>query len=188
MKTKRARTKTQASKHPPYNNMSVVDSHSRFCAEIVDKEFCDPRGKNLVIREHNFPKLLGMKRADPQTGESILDAHTGKPTKAKASRVLEQIKDGTFQDAAHYVERGRISTLFWIPDVIADPDAIHPNAHKVVAGDEVYVKRYAKLGNDVKIVVIGPGNDGKRVIITSFLTKEQDLAKYVGFPPIWAKK
>jgi hypothetical protein len=177
----------RGAKHPPYCDLSIADSYARFCAEIAGRRFRDPRGETVVIHQENFPKLLGMKRADPATGQVIVDPHTGKPAKAKASKVLAQLKSGTFQDAAHRVERGRIRTLFWIPDVITDPHSIHPNAHRVVAGDEVYVKKYLKLGYEVKIVVMGPAGDG-RVIITSFLTDESDLAKYVGMPPVWTKK
>ena len=178
----------QAAKHPPYCDLSVAECYIQFCAELAGKEFRDPRGESVVILERNFPKLLGMKRADPTTGKLIINPDTGKPIKAKASHVLEQLRNGTFQNAAHGVEKGRIRTLFWIPDVIIAPDAIHPNAHRVVAGDEVYVKRYVKDGNDVKLVVMEPVEGGQRVIITSFLTDGADLARYVGMPPIWQKK
>src|SRR5713226_6571132 len=94
----------RAAKHPPYCDLSIADSYARFCAELAGKQFCDPRGKSVVILEHNFPKLLGMKRADPTTGELIIDPQTGRAMKAKASQVLQQLKNGTFQDAAHSVE------------------------------------------------------------------------------------
>jgi len=177
-----------AAKHPPYCDLSIADAYTRFCAELAERELCDPRGKKVVVHELNFPKLLGMKRADPKSGALILDPNTGKPVKAKASRVVEQLKNGTFQENAYYVERGRIRTLFWIPDVIQNPDSIHPNAHAVVVGDEVYVKRYLKLGQELKIVVMGPASGGQRVIITSFMTHELALGKYVGNPPVWTKK
>ena len=108
--------------------------------------------------------------------------------KAKASHVIRQLKGGEFQDAAHYVESGRHRTLFWIPDVITDPDGIHLNAHPIVAGDEVYVKRYDKMGAEVKIVVVEGTQGTQSIIITSLLTTESKLPSYVAMPPIWSKK
>ncbi len=93
-----------------------------------------------------------------------------------------------FVDAAYTVEIGRVRTLFWVPDVITDPHAIHPNAHPVVAGDEVYVKRYDKNGSEVKLVVMGPSENRGRVIITSFLTDISDLGNYIKEAAIWTKK
>ena len=181
----RAENLNPGRKHPPYNDLSIAESYARFCAELANIEIRDPRGTAVVILEQNFPKLLGMKMADPATGEPMIDANTGRPRKAKASRVLEDLRNGTFQDAAHVVERGRMRTLFWIPEVISAPDSIHPNAHPVVAGDEVYVKRYTKEGSEIKLVVTAPAPGGRRIIVTSFLTNEADLRNYVEFPPIW---
>jgi hypothetical protein len=141
-----------------------------------------------VILERNFPKLLGMKLLDPATGKPIIDPQTGKQRKAKASKALDALRGGTFEEAAHTVDQGRIRTLFWIPDVVTDPDGIYPNAHPVVAGDEVYVKRYAKDGSEVKLVVVGPADNGQRVIITSFLTSPKELENCISKPALWERQ
>ncbi len=174
--------------HPPYCDLAISECYKRFCTELAGKEFRDPRGKSVVIHEDNFPKLLGMKLADPQTGQPMIDPNSGKQRKAKANRVLAELKTGKFVDAAYTVEIGRVRTLFWVPDVITDPHAIHPNAHPVVAGDEVYVKRYDKNGSEVKLVVMGPSENRGRVIITSFLTDISDLGNYIKEAAIWTKK
>ena len=165
-------------KHPPYCDLCVTECYARFCNDLANRRFCDPRGTVVPIYLENFPKLLGMKIADPKSG---------KLRKAKASRVLEKLREGTFRDDEYVIEKGRIRTLFWIPDVIVNPDAIHPNSHPIVDGDEVYVKRYAKDGSEVKLVVLGPSKYGSRIIITSFLTEARDLEHYIGMPAIWEK-
>jgi hypothetical protein len=173
-------------KVPDFFNFGIEDAYEKFCKELADLEITDKRKQVVKILERNFPKLLGMKLRDPATGDLLRDEN-GYPIKAKAKIVLKSLKDRTF-DSRHYrIESGRLRTLFWLPDVISNSDAIHPNGHEVIDGDEVYVKKYAKQGSDVKLVVTQPEGN-KRIIITSFLIEAADLSNYVNDPAIWPKK
>jgi hypothetical protein len=84
-------------------------------------------------------------------------------------------------------ERDRITTLFWITDVICAADAIHKNAHPTIAGDEVYAKHYDKAGASVKLVFVEATYAGQRVVSTSFMTEPEKLDKFCKHPAIWRK-
>lgn len=101
----------------------------------------DPRGKKVRILKNHFPKLADLEHATLNREEF------------PASLIVECIENGSFNLAHYKQERAeRMRTLFWIPDVIRDPDAIYPNGHKVVVGDEIYVKVYDRNGSRVKLV------------------------------------
>jgi hypothetical protein len=135
-----------ALKLPTYCNLSIEDAYTKFCAELDGKKLRDPRNEEVCIYERNFPKFLGMKRADPRTGRPILNQH-GKPIKAKASTVLQSLKAGSFDRKQYFIEYARLRTMFWIPDVISSPDSIRSNIHRVIEGDQVYVKKYQKVAD-----------------------------------------
>jgi hypothetical protein len=169
-----------------YSNLAIEDSYTKFCLELADQKIRDCRGKVVCLYERNFPKFLGMKRANPATGDLLLDQN-GKPMKAKASVVLAALKAGTFDPKHYFIEYGRLRTMFWIPDVIRTADAVHPNGHAKIEGDEVYLKRYVKKGSDIKLVFTNL-EANERIVITSFLVKESQLHNYVKFPHIWPPK
>ena len=85
----------------------------------------------------------------------------------------------------------RLRTLFWLPEVLTDPDAIYPNAHKIVAGDQVYVRVYDKMGSTVKLAftkdVTKRGVVIQTVLITSFLTDPKTAMSYVRGQPIYQR-
>jgi hypothetical protein len=157
-----ATPESAASKHPPYNYLSIQESYAKFCQEVAGRDFSDQRGTAISLLEVNFPKLIGLKLAAPRK-------------RAKASRVLNLLRSGTFSESAYTHERDRITTLFWITDVICAADAIHKNAHPTIAGDEVYVKHYDKAGASVKLVFVEATYAGQRVVSTSFMTEPEKL-------------
>lgn len=159
-------------RHPPYSNLDIPQSYQRFCQEMAGKDFKDPRNIAISVLEVNFPKLLGAKMAA-----------TGK--KAKASLVLDALRNATFNPALYQVETDRIETLFWIEDTICNCDSIHDNNHSVIEADEVFVKRYDKAGSEVKLVFGRNLQAGQVVIVTSFLTSPADLVRFVKMPPKW---
>ena len=162
-------------RHQPFNELNVVESFKKFCAEFLPRSpIVAPRQKSIRIIKTNFPKFLNMKRV---CGSAV-----------KASRIIEEIEAGRF-DATHYKwEIDRIRTLFWIPDIISDPDAVYKNAHKIVQGDEVYVKVYDKMGSKVKLVFTDYIKDIRQtVIVTSFLTDPQTACEYVCGKPLYAR-
>jgi len=162
-------------KHPPYSNLNIEESYKRFCQEMAQRDYADERGTVISIWEENFPKLLNLKLASN-------NKH------AKASRVLDALRKGEFDASVYKYERDRITTLFWIPQVICDCDAIHLNAHLLIQGDEVYVKRYDKEGKQIKLVFVDSTYAGQRVVTTSFLVTPERLCKFAKMPPKWTKK
>lgn len=142
--------------------------------------FVDPRGTRVWFFDLNFPKLIKLQRPDPSTGKLV---------KATASRVLPFLRNGSFREADYTWDAGRASTLLWLPDVIIHPDSIHPNSHRVIVGDQVYVKRYAKAGSPFKVLytLVAP-DSGHRVPATSFWVPKDELKQYVAFPALWEKQ
>lgn len=169
-----ALVKPAAAKHPPYCVATIEECYARFCQEIAGKDYADQRGKAVSILEENFPKLLNLKVIS--SGQ-----------KAKASKVLNSLRNGTFDSSIYGYERDRLATLFWVPEVICDSDAIHPNGHSAIQGEEVYVKFYDKDGAPVKLVFVAETYAGRRVVTTSFLTTPDRLCKFLKLPPLWEK-
>jgi hypothetical protein len=162
-------------KHPPFNESDVVTSFTQFCTEFLPRSpISAPQNKSIRVIKTNFPKFLNMKRLCG--------------SKVKASRVIEEIESGNFEASQYKWEIDRIRTLFWMPDVLADPDAVYKNAHKIVEGDEVYVKVYDKMGARVKLVFTDYIKPIKQtVIVTSFLTDPETAWKYVRGEPLYAR-
>lgn len=171
----------KGAKHPPYNEDSMARTLERFCEEFLPlSPFTDPRGKTVSIVEGNFPKLVN------------LEHKTLKKEDFPAFQIIECLRNGTY-DASHYIEPeiDRCRTLFWIPDLITDPDAIYRNGHKIIAGDEVYVKLYDKVGSQVKLFfcmdVLKRGKIVRTAPVTSFLTDANMVAKFVAGSPRYAR-
>jgi hypothetical protein len=159
---------------------TIQEAFNRYRAEYAEKDFEDPRGICVTLHEENFPKLIKLK-------------YQPKPTvvaqKARASAVLEHLRNGTFDESKHFSDQPiRLRTLFWIEDVICRPDGIHPNCAAVVEGEEVYFKRYDREEPEVKLVFTAVGHAGHRIIITSFLARAAKIASYCGTPPLWPPK
>jgi hypothetical protein len=146
----------------------------RYEKELVGKYVSDPLGTRVWFMDYNFPKLIQLQ-------------YKGK--KAKAQKVLQYLRSGNVDESCYTRDQNRCSTLFWIPGIIEDPDSIHTNAHGVIRGDEVYVKRYAKAGAAFKIVFTEVDQVlNQRIVTTSFMTPEDRLAEFVTMPPKWEKK
>jgi len=166
--------------HGGYFKGGITDAFRQYAAEFANKDFYDPREIAVTLLEENFPKLIKlMYRARPNL--------PGR--RARARVVIPQLKSGTFDEAKHYSEQPiRLRTLFWIPEVIQSPNGIGPNASRLIDGEEVYYKRYAKEGSDIKLIftTIRPG--GLRVAVTSFVDVAENLGKYCGLPLLWPPK
>ncbi len=171
----------RGSKHPPYNELSVPDTLTKFCAELLPcSPFLDPRKKTVQIVKNNFPKLAGLQHRNL--------------TRAKlpASAIVASIENGTFDPSEYDLTRNdRLRTLFWIPELISDPDAIYPNAHRIVEGDEVYVRVYDKMGSTLKLLFTLNLRKHGRIIrtvpVTSFLTDARTALSYVRGEPLYLR-
>jgi hypothetical protein len=167
---------------PGVNRLSVQETFQKFCSEFLPLcPLVDPRGKEIRILKSHFPKLVDLEHA-------TLDRED-----FPASQIVQCIENGSF-NPDHYKKgrEERIQMLFWIPDVVRDPDAIYLNGHKVVAGDEIYVKVYDKKGSKVKLVftmdIRKKGKIISTVPVTSFLTNSDRALQMVKGEPLYIKK
>jgi hypothetical protein len=168
--------------HPAYNEKDVPASLEQFCTDILPASpFVDPRGKAISIVKGNFPKLIH------------LEHNTLTKDELKASQIIKSIEDGSFRLEDYSIEdAARISTLFWLPELIKDPDSIYQNGHGIIAGDEVYVRVYDKLGPKVKLLFTKDIQDGKgklirTVPVTSFLTEPRKVTNFIAGQPIFRR-
>jgi hypothetical protein len=161
-------------KHPPYCTASIEDCYAGYLTQMADRDVTDPCGTVISFLEENFPKLIKLQML--ATGAN-----------ARAAKVLEALQNGTFNSSLYTVERDRLETLFWIEDVLTDPDSIHENIHETVEAESVYVKHYDKEGAPIKLVFVLCTYAGQRVVCTSFLTQPARLSKFVRVPPTWSK-
>ena len=171
---------------PPDCRLSVAEAFIQFCKGMAGTEITDKRCRVIKIERHNFSKFLGMKRLNPETGEFIRDPN-GLPLKAKAKVVIRALETGRFDPKCYFIEYSRFRTIFWIPDVLKQPDSIHGNASKKIEGDEVYVRKYNIPGACLKLVFTAQAG-AKKVVVTSFSIEEKDLENYAKLPPIWPPK
>jgi len=169
------------SEHPPYNSLCLKQSLELFCRDFVPRcPLFDPRGKRVVIKRTNFPKLINIAR------------HSKDEDRGVAWKLLETIERDDFDETVFRGdfkwETDRIRTLFWVPEVICDPDAIYRNGHTIIQGDEVYVRVYNKSGSKVKLLFAGGKTEQRdRFVVTSFLTNPQDASDYVRGKPLYVR-
>jgi hypothetical protein len=124
--------------------------------------------------DYNFPKLIQLH-------------FRGK--KARAQKAIAHLRTEDPDESEYSYDSNRFGTLFWIPEIIIDPDSIHNNAHAMIEGDIVYVKRYAKAGSDFKLVFSTVDEElNQRVVTTSFLTQGDRLGEFVKLPARWVRK
>jgi hypothetical protein len=159
-------------KYPPYSRLDIPATYKKFCSDMVGKDYVDPRDTTISILEVNFPKLLGAKMA-------------ANGSKARATPFLKSLKDGTFNPALFTVEKDRTATIFWIEETICQCDSIHDVAHKVIEADEVYVKKYDKEGAPYKLVFTRTIDFAQIIVVTSFLTDESELPRFIKMPAKW---
>jgi hypothetical protein len=123
---------------------TIQEAFTRYREECAGKDFEDPRGISVTLLQENFPKLVKL-RFQPDT--------TMPSQRARAKRVLESLRNGTFDEVKHFSEQPvRLRNLFWIKEVICNPDGIYANCAAKIEGEEVYFKRYDRLDSDTKLV------------------------------------
>jgi hypothetical protein len=163
---------------PPLNHLSVHKTFKKFCIEFLPQcPILDPMGREVKIRKNNFPKFLNLK------------VERGFPK--KPSTIVEMLEIGTFVESEYSFAQDRIQALFWVPDVLRDPDAIFKTkrgGEHLVKADEVYVKVYDKMGSKVKLVFVDRvGRFKEMIFITSYLTAPHTAIKYCKGKPIYVR-
>ena len=165
-------------RHQPFNDLGVVETFAKFKQDFLS--LCpleDPLGRNIKVESVNFRKLLNLK-------------HKTLGDKARAWKIVAEIEQGTFDISNYGLPDDRIRTLFWIPEVITDPDAIYRNNHRVIAADEVFVRVYDKLGSKVKLVftaTFGKKPVQRVEIVTSYLTEPHTALKIIDGNPLYIR-
>jgi hypothetical protein len=164
---------------PEYNDLSVQDTFAQFKTDFLPLcPLTDKLGRTIKIATINFRKLINLK-------------HRALGNNARAWQIIKELETGIF-DPAHYeaIEEDRIRTLFWVPEVIEDPDAIYKNNHKVVKADEVFVCVYDKPGSKVKLAftsTFGSGGNKRIEIVTSYLTDAKTAMYCAKGKPLYQK-
>lgn len=113
----------------PYCTCSIAAMFRRYEKELVGKYVQNPLGTRVYFMDYNYPKLIQLHF---------------RGNKARAQRAIAHLRTTNPDENEYTYDQNRFMTLFWIPDVILDPDSIHDNAHDTIEGDIVYVKRYAR--------------------------------------------
>jgi hypothetical protein len=164
---------------PPYNFLSVQDTYGKFIAEFLPLcPLTDRLGRTIKVTKTNFRKLINLK-------------HKALGDEARAWKIIKEIEDGTFDVSNYEFAQDRIQTLFWVPEVIQDPDAIYKNNHKVVKADEVHVCVYDKKGSKVKLAftsTFGTDNSKRVEIVTSYLTDAKTAMYCAQGKPLYLKE
>lgn len=159
-------------RRPDYNALIVADSLTKFCNDVLPLSPLKTPLRTIKIVKTNFPKLAGLEHKSLSKKQFC------------ASDIIKEIEDGSFDMGNYNPDRDdRLRTLFWLPELLCDPDAIYLNAHKIVAGDHVFVRVYNKMGSTVKVAfTLDLKKRGKlisTVVVTSFLTNPGDAISFV---------
>jgi hypothetical protein len=163
---------------PAYCEMRVLPAFGKYSTELLGRDIEDPRGICVSLCEENFPKLLKLWLKP----EGKLPAR-----KARAKNAIPLLRNGQFDEQLYTWEKARLRTLFWLEDVISNPDGIYGNCAKLIEGEEVYIKRYAKEGSPIKLVFTTIRSGGLRVVVTSFLDNQNSLKDYCLMPSLYQK-
>jgi len=150
---------------PPNNKYtSIAELFQQFQSQLEGTCVIDPCGEENRFFVENFPHLVKMEFYNEKIGEWV---------DAKATVAVEQLRAGTLNESKYRIgDPSRPRTLFWVTDIISDPDEIHHNIRN--NGTEVYSKRYKRKGKVaiLKIALVAKKIEG-RAVITSFWCTEK---------------
>jgi hypothetical protein len=155
---------------PAINELSVGETFLKFKTEFLPKcPLPDRLGRLVRVEVTNFRKLLNLK---PKSGEE-----------KRAWKVIKELETGIFDISQYHLPGDRIKTLFWIPDILFNPDAIYKCVHPTVDAEEVFVAVYDKPGSKVKLVFtrnFGSPTKPRIDIVSSFLTDAKGAIECFG--------
>ncbi len=139
---------------------SIAELYAAFQKTLEGKLFTDPAGKVATFLAEDFPHLVKLEYLDPKQGRWV---------EARAKAAIPQLQSGTLEESRYRIgDESRPRTLFWIPEIIGNPDSTDPNKRN--KNNDVYAKRYNRKGNgaSIKIVLVETQADGTRTVQTSF--------------------
>lgn len=128
-----------------------------------------------------YLKSVAAKRTTREITEA-LQAHGVESLSSNFSGIvftaLKRLKQS--QEVLQFEEyewaKDRMQALFWVPDVLSDPDAIYVKkpSHGLIKAEEVYIKVFNKMGSKIKVVFVDyVGRKRDPVFITSFFDEFQ---------------
>jgi hypothetical protein len=150
---------------PPNNKYrSVAELFQQFETQLEGTCVIDPCGEENRFYAENFPHLVKLEFYNEKLGEWV---------DAKARLAVAQLRAGILDESKYRIgDPSRPRTLFWVPDIISNPDEIHDNIRN--NGTEVYSKRYARKGKAAVLKIVLVAKKGTtRAVITSFWCKER---------------
>lgn len=162
----------------PTDRLSVQELYGRFCRELDDTSVLDPLNQYVHFRIENFPYLIKLEYYNKKLQRWV---------PAKATVVIPMLANGAFDESGYRCDKSRAKTLFQIPDILANPDAIHENIHPRVEGKVVYVRRFNRKRASVKVALVTHNRSGELVLVTSFYTTEKWLVQCAKLPPLYLK-
>jgi hypothetical protein len=150
---------------PPNNKyQSIAELFQQFETQLEGTCVLDPCGEENRFYAENFPHLVKLEFYNEKLGEWV---------DAKASLAVAQLRAGILDESKYRIgDSSRPRTLFWVPDIISNPDEIHDNIRN--NGREIYSKRYSRRGKAAALKIVLVAKKGTtRAIITSFWCKER---------------
>jgi hypothetical protein len=149
---------------PPNNKFgSVAELFHQFEARLEGTCVIDPCGEENRFYAENFPHLVKLE---------FYNVKIGKWVDAKAAVAVKQLRAGILDESKYRIgDLSRPRTLFWVTDIISNPDKIHDNIRN--NGTEVYSKRYDRKGKGATLKIVLVAKKGAtRAVITSFWCSE----------------
>jgi hypothetical protein len=149
---------------PNYKHSSIAELFKQFQIQLEGSCIKDPCGEENHFFAENFPHLVKLE---------FFNDKIGRWTDAKASVAIQQLLAGTLDETKYRIgDSSRPRTLFWVPDIIANPDEIHVNIRDTTR--EIYSKRYDRRGKGATLKVVLVAKKGaSRAVITSFWCTEK---------------
>jgi len=124
---------------------------------LCETELIDRRGHRVKFAPERFPYLIKLRNREG-----------GKLSNPKWH--VERIRAGELTDRDFGgFEAERAETLSWLPPMILRHTLIARNSHRVIPGDELYVKEFDKLGSRHKVLICIRVSTNLLVPVTSFL-------------------
>ncbi|MGA7339757.1 MAG: hypothetical protein WBX18_04105, partial [Terracidiphilus sp.] len=105
---------------PPNNKYrSIAELFRQFETQLEGTCIVDPCGEENRFYAENFPHLVKLEFYNEKIGEWV---------DAKATEAVKQLRAGILDESKYRIgDSSRPRTLFWVTDIISNPDEIHDN-------------------------------------------------------------
>ena len=175
IKTELARLYPPLPKCPPnYRFLTITELYQQYRVRLEGSCVTDPLGREVQFFAENFPHLVKLEFYNVKVSGWVA---------ASAARAIEQLKASTFDESRYRIgDPSRPRTLFWVPDILQNPDNIYDN--KRANGTEVYLKKYRRISGlpAIKVALVGGLPGGTRIPVTSFWCDDGYIAGCVKHP------